>query len=122
MDGINVQRGHIRWPFRFTRTIKPSSRTIWIALPLLPREMLARLFLLASLPIALVSAWSDIGSTFAGSTSTAVYPPPGSTGEADEAYFPDASQVGYAGPTPSMPTATVNHYFSSTHDSDPRSW
>jgi len=39
-------------------------------------------------------------SSYAGSTSTAVYPPAGASLGPD-AEFPDATQVGYAGPTPS---------------------
>src|ERR1700722_8064998 len=62
--------------------------------------MFPRLFLLITWPIALVLAES--ASSYAGSTSTAVYPPPGSTGTSEDSYFPDASEVGFAGPTPSM--------------------
>ncbi|KAH7929307.1 phosphoglycerate mutase-like protein [Leucogyrophana mollusca] len=39
-------------------------------------------------------------ATYAGGTSTADYPPSGATNNAVDSYFPDASQVGYPGPTP----------------------
>ncbi|KAF8998408.1 histidine phosphatase superfamily [Cyathus striatus] len=38
-------------------------------------------------------------STFAGSTSTAVFPPPNATLVDVDSFFPDASKVGYPGPT-----------------------
>ncbi|KAJ3558533.1 hypothetical protein NM688_g871 [Phlebia brevispora] len=60
--------------------------------------MLARVLILGALPFAVASEWQK-GSSFAGSTSTAAFPP-APTNPADAAYFPDASQVGYAGPTP----------------------
>ena len=40
-------------------------------------------------------------STFAGSTVSAVFPPPHATDTSIDTYFPDASEVGHAGPTPS---------------------
>ena len=40
-------------------------------------------------------------STFAGSTVSAVFPPPNATDTSIDTFFPDASQVGHAGPTPS---------------------
>ncbi|TFK77210.1 phosphoglycerate mutase-like protein [Pluteus cervinus] len=39
-------------------------------------------------------------SSFAGSTSTAIFPPPGASVGAEAAFFPDAAEVGFAGPTP----------------------
>ncbi|KIK96012.1 hypothetical protein PAXRUDRAFT_139439 [Paxillus rubicundulus Ve08.2h10] len=39
-------------------------------------------------------------SAYAGSTLAASYPPPGATNPAINSYFPDPSQVGYSGPTP----------------------
>ncbi|TFK36825.1 histidine phosphatase superfamily [Crucibulum laeve] len=44
-------------------------------------------------------ASSQKGSTFAGSTSTAVFPPPNATFTAADAFFPDGSIVGFPGPT-----------------------
>ena len=48
-------------------------------------------------------AGGESASEFAGSTSTAVFPPPGAiSSEASlSSFFPDASEVGFAGPTPS---------------------
>jgi len=47
-----------------------------------------------------VAAMPAAASSYAGSTSSAVYPPAGASLGLD-AEFPDATQVGYAGPTPS---------------------
>lgn len=41
-------------------------------------------------------------SAFAGSTSAAVFPPPGATIIESDTFFPDATEVGFAGPTPSQ--------------------
>ena len=41
-------------------------------------------------------------STFAGSTVTAVFPPPNATDTSVDTFFPAASLVGHAGPTPRM--------------------
>ncbi|KAG1893282.1 histidine phosphatase superfamily [Suillus fuscotomentosus] len=57
--------------------------------------MLATVLLLA-LPFCV----AESASSYAGSTVADSYPPPGATNTAVDAYFPDASQVGYAGPTP----------------------
>ncbi|KIJ68571.1 hypothetical protein HYDPIDRAFT_173254 [Hydnomerulius pinastri MD-312] len=64
--------------------------------------MLAPILLVLSLPFALggVSPVDEPASTYAGSTLAASYPPPGATNTAVDTYFPDASQVGYPGPTP----------------------
>ncbi|KAG2150125.1 histidine phosphatase superfamily [Suillus cothurnatus] len=43
---------------------------------------------------------AESASSYAGSTVVDSYPPPGATNTAVDTYFPDASQVGYAGPTP----------------------
>lgn len=40
-------------------------------------------------------------SSFAGSTSTALFPPPNATVTATDTFFPEGSLVGFAGPTPS---------------------
>jgi hypothetical protein len=45
---------------------------------------------------------AESASSYAGSTVVDSYPPPGATNTAVDTYFPDASQVGYAGPTPSQ--------------------
>ncbi|KAJ6496230.1 acid phosphatase [Mycena sanguinolenta] len=45
-------------------------------------------------------AAATIASSFAGSTSTAVFPPPGVTITSDDPSFPDATQVNVFGPTP----------------------
>lgn len=69
--------------------------------------MTAPLCLLYALWTAIVSAAAvphdatGSASTFAGSTVTAVFPPPDATDTSVDAFFPDASQVGHAGPTPS---------------------
>ncbi|EGO05200.1 hypothetical protein SERLA73DRAFT_174197 [Serpula lacrymans var. lacrymans S7.3] len=66
--------------------------------------MLAHLFLAVACPLASYAAIPSFppgpASSYAGATSTAVWPPPGATNTAIDTYFPDASQVGYPGPTP----------------------
>ena len=44
-----------------------------------------------------------LASDFAGSTTSAIFPPPGAveTESALDSFFPDATEVGFAGPTPS---------------------
>ncbi|KAH9836116.1 histidine phosphatase superfamily [Rhodofomes roseus] len=54
--------------------------------------------LLAALPLA--AAFPHSASIFAGSTTSAAFPPPGATGTSYEEYFPAAAEVGFAGPTP----------------------
>ena len=66
--------------------------------------MVSALLLLSALPLALAAPATESASAFAGSTLSAVYPPPGATITTNEEYFPDAEQVGYPGPTPSMYT------------------
>ena len=56
---------------------------------------------------AMVATAAGSASTFAGSTVSAVFPPPGATDTSLETYFPDASQVGHAGPTPSAPVLSL---------------
>lgn len=64
--------------------------------------VVASLLLLSAVPFAVAYPWAaQSASSFAGATSTDVFPPPGATITADETYFPDAEQVGFAGPTPS---------------------
>ncbi|KAJ7456109.1 histidine phosphatase superfamily [Mycena latifolia] len=46
------------------------------------------------------SANAGVASSFAGSTTTALFPPANATITATDTFFPDASQVGYGGPTP----------------------
>ncbi|KAG0702010.1 histidine phosphatase superfamily [Suillus ampliporus] len=63
-------------------------------------------------------------SSYAGSTVVASYPPPGATNTAIDSYFPDASQVGNAGPTPTgaEPEAIVTAIpFSKLEDAFPLS-
>ncbi|KAH9937170.1 histidine phosphatase superfamily [Fomitopsis serialis] len=62
--------------------------------------MVAAFLLLSALPLAFAAPAAESASAFAGSTASAVYPPPGATITSDESYFPDAEQVGYPGPTP----------------------
>ncbi|KAI0778487.1 phosphoglycerate mutase-like protein [Trametes elegans] len=50
--------------------------------------------------VALANAVPHSGSTFAGSTSTAVFPPPNATDTSVATYFPGPEEVGHAGPTP----------------------
>ncbi|KAH9937171.1 histidine phosphatase superfamily [Fomitopsis serialis] len=56
--------------------------------------------LCVALPFVLTVAAVQSASSFAGSSVSAVFPPPGATITADQSYFPDASQVGNSGPTP----------------------
>ncbi|KAI0936637.1 hypothetical protein AcW1_000823 [Taiwanofungus camphoratus] len=62
--------------------------------------MVAIALLLGALPLVAAAPAAESASTFAGATSTAVYPPPGATVTTYETYFPDAEEVGFAGPTP----------------------
>ncbi|KAH9847412.1 phosphoglycerate mutase-like protein [Lenzites betulinus] len=57
--------------------------------------------------LALASPVHEIASTFAGATSTAVFPPPGATNTAVDTFFPGAEQVGHGGPTPTGDEAWV---------------
>ncbi|KAG1789629.1 histidine phosphatase superfamily [Suillus plorans] len=50
--------------------------------------------------LALPFCAAESASSYAGSTVADSYPPPGATNTAVDTYFPDASRVGYAGPTP----------------------
>ncbi|KAF7341312.1 Acid phosphatase [Mycena venus] len=45
-------------------------------------------------------AAATLASSFAGSTSTAVFPPPGVSVTSDASFFPDATQINVFGPTP----------------------
>ncbi|KAI8980706.1 histidine phosphatase superfamily [Trametes punicea] len=56
--------------------------------------------LLAFCAASAVLATPHRGSTFAGATSSAVFPPPDATNTGLDAYFPGPEQVGHAGPTP----------------------
>ncbi|KAG2369438.1 hypothetical protein BDR07DRAFT_1477047 [Suillus spraguei] len=56
--------------------------------------------LAAVLLLALPFCNAELASSIAGSTVVDSYPPAGATNTAIDTYFPDASQVGYAGPTP----------------------
>ncbi|CCL99560.1 uncharacterized protein FIBRA_01578 [Fibroporia radiculosa] len=57
------------------------------------------LALIGALPVAL-AALAESASPFAGSTSTAAFPPPDVTATLYDSYFPDESQVGFPGATP----------------------
>lgn len=59
--------------------------------------------LLAVLPFALAKPTSTIpsASKFAGSAVTDPWPPAGATFTSSNTYFPDASEVGFGGATPS---------------------
>ncbi|KAJ8591500.1 phosphoglycerate mutase-like protein [Rhizopogon salebrosus TDB-379] len=50
--------------------------------------------------LALPFCSAETASSYAGSTVVASYPPAGASNTAIDSYFPDASQVGYPGPTP----------------------
>ncbi|KAI0652160.1 phosphoglycerate mutase-like protein [Trametes meyenii] len=63
--------------------------------------------LLALCGATAVLAGPHSGSTFAGATSTAVFPPPGATDTSVNTYFPGPEQVGHAGPTPTGDEAWV---------------
>lgn len=65
------------------------------------------LFALVPYVFALVNRNS--ASSFAGSTSTAVFPPPNATITSTGTFFPDASEVGFAGPTPSACLISYSH-------------
>lgn len=56
--------------------------------------------LVAVLLFALPFCTAESASSYVGSTVVDSYPPPGATNTAVDTYFPDANQVGYAGPTP----------------------
>ncbi|KAJ6536413.1 phosphoglycerate mutase-like protein [Mycena vulgaris] len=47
-----------------------------------------------------VGGASPIASSFAGATSSAIFPPPGATVTSDASFFPDATQINVFGPTP----------------------
>ncbi|PIL31642.1 hypothetical protein GSI_06344 [Ganoderma sinense ZZ0214-1] len=65
--------------------------------------------LLLSLCVASAGVAAESGAPWAGSTVTAVFPPPGATntGSAVDGYFPDAQEVGHPGPTPTGDEAWV---------------
>ncbi|TBU46091.1 phosphoglycerate mutase-like protein [Dichomitus squalens] len=63
--------------------------------------------LLLFLSTASVVAAYPSASSWAGSTESAVFPPPGATNTAIDTYFPDAEQVGHPGPTPTGDEAWV---------------
>ena len=65
--------------------------------------------LLAALPFA--AAFPHSASSFAGATTSDIFPPPGATSTAYDTYFPDAEEVGFAGPTPSMCLTRQFHVF-----------
>ncbi|KAG2075022.1 phosphoglycerate mutase-like protein [Suillus decipiens] len=64
--------------------------------------------LAAVLLLALPFCTAELASSYAGSTVVDSYPPAGATNTAIDSYFPDASQVGYPGPTPSGTNTTFN--------------
>nr|VWO94250.1 Acid phosphatase [Ganoderma boninense] len=65
--------------------------------------------ILLSLCVASVAVAAESAAPWAGSTVTAVFPPPGATntGSAVDAHFPDAQEVGHPGPTPTGDEAWV---------------
>ncbi|KZT07051.1 phosphoglycerate mutase-like protein [Laetiporus sulphureus 93-53] len=63
--------------------------------------MVNALLLVGLLPFAAAYPWPvESASSYAGATSSGVYPPPGATITTYETYFPDEEQVGFVGPTP----------------------
>lgn len=70
-----------------------------VLLPSRPK-MVSAYLVCSILPFALFSA-AQSASSYAGATVSDVFPPLGATFTEYQAYFPDASQVGNAGPTPS---------------------
>lgn len=63
--------------------------------------------------LALPFCSAETASSYAGSAVVAPYPPPGATANpAIDSYFPDASQVGYQGPTPSQSCGLTKNYTS----------
>ncbi|KDR85316.1 hypothetical protein GALMADRAFT_218408 [Galerina marginata CBS 339.88] len=58
------------------------------------------LLLISLLNSRFANASPASASSFAGSTSTAVFPPPNATVTATDTFFLDGSQIGFAGPTP----------------------
>jgi len=62
--------------------------------------MLKRLLVLGVVPFTVASVNPrEEGSSFAGAYTSVVYPPPGATTTFPDPNFPDASQVGFPGPT-----------------------
>ncbi|THH09202.1 hypothetical protein EW146_g8750 [Bondarzewia mesenterica] len=60
-----------------------------------------KLILLSAIPLASASVWRRAqASSFAGSTTTFEFPPANVTATIPDPIFPEASQVGFAGPTP----------------------
>ncbi|KAH9926852.1 phosphoglycerate mutase-like protein [Amylocystis lapponica] len=68
--------------------------------------MVSVLFILGALPLVFASP-APSASSFAGAPTSAVFPPPDATITQYETYFPDAEQVGFAGPTPTGDEAEV---------------
>ncbi|KAF8191057.1 histidine phosphatase superfamily [Mycena galopus ATCC 62051] len=65
--------------------------------------MLQALDLIVALAVARsahAAVTQAVASSFAGSTSTALFPPPGVTITSNDTFFPDATQVNVFGPTP----------------------
>lgn len=61
------------------------------------------LCLLGAIPFASAAAWGGTpvrASSFVGSTATFAFPPPNVTATVPDPNFPDGSEVGFAGPTP----------------------
>nr|ADW23572.1 acid phosphatase [uncultured organism] len=61
-------------------------------------SVLANVFLLSLLPLGSLAVAAEKASSFAGSTTSFVFPPNGTA--VPTTYFPDATQVGNGGPTP----------------------
>lgn len=63
--------------------------------------MLHKLVLLGAIPFVSASVWPrEKASSYAGSTATFQFPPANVTATVPDPHYPDASQVGFAGPTP----------------------
>lgn len=48
-------------------------------------------------------------SSFAGATTSAIFPPPGATDTSVDSLFPSESEVGFPGPTPSAYAIRMQH-------------
>jgi hypothetical protein len=100
---IASRRRLIRASAPYARECIYSAQPCWPVSP----EMQPILLVLGACAWPCVALASLLGrdeeaSSFAGSTTTAVFPPLGVTATTNDPLFPDGSQVGFLGPTPSM--------------------
>jgi hypothetical protein len=72
-----------------------------------------KLWLLTLVPT--VYAQGPRASTFAGETATFQYPPAGETATIPNPNFPDASEVGFPGSTPSSSLSLIDRNFDTSH-------